>query len=76
MTVEIISQSISRKVWDRAGIKLATLDLQSDSHLLPDMLPTALCGLVYSMIVDQVKVDFKPRFTAGYTYVKKHGRCF
>ena len=33
MTVEIISQSISMKVWDRAGIELMTpgsLDLQAD----------------------------------------------
>ena len=33
MTVEIILWSISTKVWDRAGIELATLDLQSASHL-------------------------------------------
>ena len=44
MTVEIISWSISTKVWDRARIELASPDLQSDSHLLPDMLPTALRG--------------------------------
>ena len=30
------------KVWNRAWIELGTLDLQSDSHLLPDTLPTAL----------------------------------
>ena len=41
MTVEIISRSISTKVWDRAGIELG-----SDSHLLPDTLPTALRGPV------------------------------
>ena len=29
MTVEIISWSISTKVWDRVGIKLSNLDLQS-----------------------------------------------
>ena len=34
------------KVWDRAGIELATPDLQSDSHLLPDTLPTTLRSLV------------------------------
>ena len=46
MTVEIISWSISTKVWDRGGINSLPLDLQSDSHLLPDMLLTALHGLV------------------------------
>ena len=44
MTVEIISWSISMKVWDRTGDR--NLDSQSDSHLLPDTLPTALCGPV------------------------------
>ena len=39
----VISRSISTKVWDRAGIE-QLLDLQSDSHLLPDTLPTALRG--------------------------------
>ena len=43
MNAEIISRSISTKVWDRDGIKLALL---SDWHLLPDTLPTALRGLV------------------------------
>ena len=33
---------ISTKVWEKAGIKLATLDLHSDSHLVPDMLPSYL----------------------------------
>ena len=48
MTVENISLSISTKVWDRAGIELATLDLQSDTHLQLDTLPTALrCKLKY-----------------------------
>ena len=38
------------KVWDRAGIELASpLDLQTDSHLLPDTLPTALRGPVTSI---------------------------
>ena len=44
MTVEIISWSISTKVWDRAEIEL--LEMQSDSHLLPDTWPTALRGPV------------------------------
>ena len=35
------------KVWDWPGSNLGPLDLQSDSHLLPDMLPTALHGLVF-----------------------------
>ena len=48
LSTAIISWSISTKVWDRAGMELATLDLQSDSHLLPDMLPTALHGLALS----------------------------
>ena len=37
-------ECLSTEVWDRAGIKLATLDLQSDSHLLPDTLPPAQRG--------------------------------
>ena len=47
MVAEIISLSISAKVWDRAGIKLATLDLQTDTFLQSDMLPTALSSPVY-----------------------------
>ena len=50
MAVEIISWSISMKVWDWAGIKLATPELQSDTHLLPDTLPTALRGPVYYFV--------------------------
>ena len=46
MTVEIISRSISTNVWDLAWIKLVTLDLQSNLHLLPDTLLTALCDPV------------------------------
>ena len=46
MTIENVSCSIAEKVSDRAWIRLATLDLQSDSHLLPDTLLTVLRGLV------------------------------
>ena len=45
MTVEIISRSISKEVWDRAGIKLVTLDLQSDS------LPTAILVPVNILVI-------------------------
>ena len=59
MTVEIISPSISTKVWDQArtrpGSNSRPLDLQTDSHLLPYMLPTTLRGLVSSVCL-QVKL--------------------
>ena len=40
MAVEIISRSISMKVWDRAGIKLAT----PGAAVRSDMLQTVLLG--------------------------------
>ena len=46
MTVEIISWSISTKVWNGPGLNSRLLDLQSDSHLLPDTLSTLLYSLV------------------------------
>ena len=42
ITIEIISWSTSTKVWGWAGSNSRPLDLQQDSHLLPDMLLTAL----------------------------------
>ena len=44
MAVEIISWSISAKEWDQAVIKLAPLDLQSDTLL------TALHGLAFLIL--------------------------
>ena len=52
MIVEILSLSISTKVRELAGIELPTLDLQSDSHLLPDMLTTELRGMVVIELKD------------------------
>ena len=46
MTVELFHDLSPRKYGTGPGSNSPTLDLQSDSHLLPDRLPTALCGPV------------------------------
>ena len=51
MTEEIISSSSPRKYGTGPGSNSQPLDLQSDSHLLPDTLPTALCGPVNVCII-------------------------
>ena len=58
MTVEIISWSISTKDGTGPGSNSRPLDLQLDSHLLPDTLPTALRGPVYSISKQGTKVVF------------------
>ena len=55
MAIEIVSWSISTKVWDQAGIKLETLHLESDTYLQSDMLPTELCGPVDNKGPDQAQ---------------------
>ena len=59
MTIEIISWSISMKVWVQARIQLASLDLQSDSHLLPDTLMTVLPGPVLQTLYKNLKIANK-----------------
>ena len=44
------------KVWDLAEIELATPDLQSDSHLLPDTLPTAERFYFELLIVQDINI--------------------
>ena len=44
MTVEIFHDHSPRKYGTGSGLNSGPLDLQSDSHLLPDTLPTALRG--------------------------------
>ena len=51
MTVEIIYDQSPRKYGTGPGSNSQPLDLQSDSHLLPDTLPTALRGLVMMMMM-------------------------
>ena len=58
MTVEIISWSISTKVWDRAGIELATPGSAVSFASEPDTLPTALRGLVHKHVYDMVADDY------------------
>ena len=51
MTVEIISDQSPRKYGTGPGSNSRSLDLQSDSHLLPDMLQTALRGPVTEVMI-------------------------
>ena len=63
MTVEIISWSISRKVWDRAGIELATpgsavrhafvmlcLNILIFTHLIPKILCKMVLGFCFAIL--------------------------
>ena len=60
MVVEIISWTISTKERDRAGIQLTTpQDLQSDTYLQSDTLPTAL-GVPVKRVSDK---DRSQKFT-------------
>ena len=48
MTVELFHDQSPRKYGTGPGSNSRPLDLQSDTHLSPDTLPTALCGPVHA----------------------------
>ena len=61
MTVEIIYDQSPRKYGTGPGSNSQPLDLQSDSHLLPDTLPTALRGVaVLSVRNSIIGLSFRP----------------
>ena len=67
MTVEIISWSISTKVWDWAGIKPGSA---VRPYLQSDTLSTALCGLVLEAMISESNCILYQwgQYEAKYTY--------